>query len=217
MNLRMVGRSLLALGVLALAIAPSADAQVGGVLEDVGVRMHGGLILPTAGYGDHFNFGPSVGLDLAYPLNDRLNLGLDLDWEYVNTSDIYRTPNTNLIRYRLGLEGDVLGDEGSDMALLRGLAGVGLTTVRSSAFWIESRRPYTFEGESLNETALTATGGVRAGLRTPDGITWWLTGKLNWAPIDDLHQEALRELARNELDPLSSALSFSLTLGVTLR
>lgn len=217
MSLRTVGCSLLALGVLALTTAQPADAQVRDVLEDVGVRIHGGVILPTAGYGDHFNFGPSVGLDLAYSLNDRLNLGLDLDWEYVNTADIYRTPNTNLIRYRLGLEGDILGDQGSDLTLLRALAGVGFTTVRSNKFWVASRRPYTFSGESLNETALTATGGVRAGLRTPDGITWWLTGKLNWSPIDDLHQQALQELTNSELDNLSSALSFSLTLGVALR
>jgi len=69
----------------------------------------------------------------------------------------------------------------------------------------------------LNETALSAVGGVRAGLRTPDGLTWWLTGKMNWTPVADVHQEALRELARNELGLLGSALSFSITLGVSLK
>jgi hypothetical protein len=217
MNLRFVRRSGLVLGFLAALGAQPVEAQVGRMLEDVAVRMHGGVVVPFGAYADYFNFGPSVGLDFGLPVNDRMDLKLDLDWDYVNTSDIYPSPNTNLLRYRVGVEADILGDRGSDTFLLSGLGGVGLTTSRSTKFWLASRRPYTYDGETLNETALSAVGGVRAGLRTPDGLTWWLTGKMNWTPVADVHQEALRELARNELGLLGSALSFSITLGVSLK
>jgi hypothetical protein len=54
------------------------------------------------------------------------------------------------------------------------------------------------------------------GVRTPDGLTWWLTGKLNWSPVNDVHKAYLKELARDELGPLGSALGLAVTLGVTL-
>ena len=42
-------------------------------------------------------------------------------------------------------------------------------------------------------------------------VSWWLTGKLNWLPMKDINQDALVELARNQLDPMGSALSASAT------
>jgi len=198
---------------LALGIAPPLFAQDGGVE----VKLHGGITQPIASTGDYFKFGPSVGVDVGYPVASRLNVMLDLDWDYLNTQDIYPTPTTNLWRYRVALEGDLLGDTGDQTFLLKLLGGVGATTMRSHEFWLASRRPYVFEGETINQTSLTATGGLRLGLRSAaDGITWWLTGKLNWLPVKDVNQDALVELARNQLDPMGSATSASVTLGVTL-
>lgn len=197
---------------LALGTAQPAHAQIGNLKW----RISGGIVQPLASTGEYFKFGPSVGLDLGYPLDDRLDLKLDLDMDLLNTDAIYPTPSTNLWRYRVGLEGDLLGDQGDDLTILKAHVGAGATTYRSRKFWLESRRPYTFEGETLNQTAVTATGGLRFGLRTPDGLTWWLTGKLNWSPINDSNQEALRELARQELNPLGSALSVAITLGISL-
>lgn len=208
----MVRRSWVVLFFLAVGAAEPAHAQ----LADLKGRLHGGIVQPLAKTGDYFKFGPSVGLDVAYPVGERLDVVLDLDMDWLNMTDIYPTPTTNLWRYRLGLEGDLLGDSGDARYLLKALAGAGATTVKSHQFWLASRRPYQFKGETINQTAMTATGGLRLGLRTPDEITWWLTGKLNWSPIQDTNQDALQELARNQLDPLGSALSASITLGVTL-
>jgi hypothetical protein len=185
-------------------------------LSEVQLRLHGGVAKPVASTGEYFQFGPSVGFDLAYPLGSRLNVNLDLVMDWFNAADIYATPTTNLWRYRAVVEGDLLGDTGDNAIIVKALAGAGGTTIKSHKFWLASRRPYTFEGENINQTSVTATGGLRFGLRTPDGITWWLTPRLDWSPIQDTNQDALRELARNQLDPLGSALSLSITLGVTV-
>ena len=213
MNFGTVGRNLILLLFLGAGLAPPAQAQIG----DLGVRLHGGVVIPISSAADYFEPGPSIGLDVGYPLNDRLSLKLDLDFDYINTVPTYPTPPTQLWRYGVGLEGDLLGGQESDVITTQALVGVGLTTFRSKAFWLQSRQPYTFEGERINQTSLAGTGGLRVGLRTSQDLTWWLTGKLPWSPVVDANEAALRELAREELGPLGSALSFAITLGLTLR
>lgn len=56
---------------------------------------------------------------------------------------------------------------------------------------------------------------------SPDGIKWWLTGKVNWTPLNDLNKDALHELTTNffqpqGLEPISSIMAVSITLGVSL-
>ena len=180
-------------------------------------RLHGGITQPVASTGDYFKFGPSVGVDLALPLGERVDVLLDLGWDYLNTQDIYPTPTTNLWRYGVAVEGDLLGDTGDQAVILKLLGGAGATTMRSHEFWLASRCPCVYEGETINQTSLNVNGGARLGLRTAsDGITWWLTGKVNWLPMKDINQDALVELARNQLDPMGSALSAAITLGVTI-
>lgn len=197
---------------LTLGAARTAEAQD----EGLNVRLHGGIVQPIGATADYFKFGPSVALDVGLPVAERVDVMLDLGWDYLNMTDVYATPTTNLWRYRLGLEADLLGDDGDATYLLAGLVEAGATTTRSHNFWLASRRPYTYEGETINQTAVAAAGGFRLGLRTPDDLTWWLTTKLNWSPIQDTNQDALQELSRNELEPLGSSMLLSVTLGVTL-
>lgn len=213
MNLGMVGKNRILIVLLGASFAMPAQAQI----SDLGVRLHGGVTMPVSSAGDYFRAGPSVGVDVGYPLNEQLSLKLDLDFDYMTTADIYATPATQLWRYGVGLEGNLLGDQESDLLTVQAMVGAGLSTFRSKAFWLESRQPYTFEGENINQTSLAGTGGLRFGLRTSQGLVWWLTGKLNWSPVNDTNGDALRELAREELDPLGSALSVAITLGLTLR
>jgi hypothetical protein len=199
------------LPIVLFGVVQPISAQVG----DLEGRLHFGIVQPIAGSADYFTLGPSMNLDVLHPLSERLGVSLDLGWDYLNAPAIYPTPTTNLWRYRVGLEAAFWGQQDSGI-LLKALGAVGATTVRSHEFWIASRRPYRYKGENTNETAVTASGGVRLGFQTPDGITWWLTGKLNWFPINDLNQDALKELARNELDPLRSSLTAAITLGISL-
>jgi hypothetical protein len=207
-KLRLVG----ALVVLLVGAAPPLQGQ------DITARLHGGIVQPLGSTGDYFRFGPSVGVDVLYPFSETLGLTLDLGWDYLNTQHTVPSPTTNLWRYRVGLEAGLVGVEG-DRFLVKVLGAAGGTSVKSHEFWLQSRQPYEFGGETINETALTATGGLRLGLRTSDEITWWLTTKLNWQPVSDINQDALQELAsmaNNDFDPLGSAMSLAITLGVTL-
>jgi hypothetical protein len=54
---------------------------------------------------------------VLYPLSERLGVNLDLGWDYLNTTDIYPTPTTNLWRYRVGLEAGLTGDQGGGFQL----------------------------------------------------------------------------------------------------
>src|SRR5204862_3542342 len=104
------------------------------------------------------------------------------------------------------------GDKEDGNVFLTALGGLGATTFHSHKFWLVSRQPYTYDGERLRQTSLTGTGGLRLGLKTADGITWWLSGKLDWTPMNDSNKDALRELSKNRLDALGSAMSASITL-----
>ena len=194
--------------LLLLAWTQPAQAQ------DLEVKLHGGIVQPLAAAGDYFELGPAISVDVGIPMSEALNVILDLEWDWLQTTDVYPTPTTNRWQYRVGVEADVAGDD--DGFQVRALASAGASTFRSHVFWLESRRPYTYEGEHINQTSLSATGGVRLGLRTSDDIQWWLTTKLNYTPISDINQDALVELARDELDPLGSALAATIQLGVTL-
>lgn len=205
----------LRLGALLFLLVGAAPPLQG---QDISARLHGGIIQPLGSTGDYFRFGPSVAVDVLYPFSEKLGLTLDLGWDYLNTQHTVPSPTTNLWRYRVGLEAGLVGVEG-DRFLVKVLGAAGGTSVKSHEFWLQSRQPYEFEGETINETALTASGGLRLGLQTSDEITWWLTTKLNWQPVSDINQNALQELAsaaNNDFDPLGSAMSLAITLGVTL-
>jgi hypothetical protein len=201
---------------LLLAMAQPAQAQ----LSELRWRLHGGVIKPLATGSEYFSLGPSVAVDAAYPLTDMLDLVVDLGWDYINTDDHNPTPVTNLWRYRVELEGTLMGERESGLSV-HAFGGVGATTIYSHKFYLVSRQPYTFDGERLRGTSPTGTGGLRLGMGTPDGIKWWVTGKVNYNPLNDLNQDALHELSTNRfqpngLDPISSIMAVSLTLGVSL-
>jgi hypothetical protein len=214
-----------ALFVLLLVGAQPAHAQ----LSTLKWRVHGGVMNAMATGDDYFSLGPSVAVDAAYPLAERVDLQLDLGWDYLNTDDTHPSPVTNLWRYRAELEGRLVGDGESGLSV-SAFGGAGLTTLYSHKFYLVSQAqkhireegvPYTYEGERLRGTSLTGTGGLRIGAHSPDGIMWWLTGKLNYMPLNQFNQDALHELSTNSvepngLSPISSVVNFAITLGVSL-
>jgi hypothetical protein len=210
MNRSAAARSSLLFALLVLGGAAPVRAQ----LSELDWALEGGVVLPMFSFGEYFELGPTVGLDVAYPLRPRMDLKLDLDFDMLNRHEFYPLPVMKLWRYRVGVEADVLGDDGSDRLLLRTQAGVGASTFRSSEFWVESRP--TFDGEQISKTYLTGTGGVRLGLRTDIGLIWWLGGQLNWSPVDEANRGLLQEAARNSLSRIGSATSVAITLGFNL-
>lgn len=208
MNFRLVGRSWFVVLLLAV-IAPS---PVNAQLQDLNWRLHGGIVSPFSDFGEYFDYGPTVSLDAGYPIGDRLDLLVDLGFDYVNKHQFYSVPNTPMFRYQVGVEGDLLGDTGN--TYLRAHAGVGANTMRSQRFWVESR-PF-LEGERIVRTSPIGSGGVRLGLQTDSGLIWWLSGSVNWSPVDDEDASLLREGTLNELGELGSATTFRITLGFNL-
>jgi hypothetical protein len=210
MNRPAFARLSLLLALLAIGNAAPARAQLG----ELNWALKGGVALPLFSFGEYFEFGPTVGLDVGYPLRPRVDLKLDLDFDMMNRHEFYATPVMKLWRYRVGVEGDVLGDGGDDVFLLRAHAGVGASTFHSSQFWLESRP--TIDGEQISKTYFTGTGGVRVGLRTGVGLIWWLGGQLNWSPVDEENRGLLEQAARNSLSRIGSATSATITLGFNL-
>lgn len=215
-NIRPQLYSFLLAATLVVAMAEPAQAQ----LSELKWRLHGGVIKPIATGSEYFSLGPSVAVDAALPLSERLDVVLDLGWDYINTDDHNPTPVTNLWRYRVELEAGLMGERDEGLSV-SAFGGAGATTLYSHKFYLASRQPYDFEGERLRGTSLTATGGLRLGMGTPDGIKWWLTAKGNWTPLNDLNQDALHEISTNRfqpqgLEPITSIMAISLTLGVSL-
>ena len=210
MNRPSAARTSFLLAFLVLCTAMPARAQ----LSELDWSLDGGVVLPMYSFGEYFGFGPTVGLDVGYPLRPRVDLKLDLDLDVINRHEFYPTPVMKLWRYRLGVEGDLLGDDGNDRFLVRSRVGLGASTFRSSEFWVESRP--TINGEHIAKTYFTATGGVRVGVRTGVGLIWWLGGQLNWSPVDEENGGLLEEAARHSLSPIGSATSATITIGFNL-
>jgi len=198
-----------------LGTAKPAHAQI---LSNLNWRLHGGIEQPLASTAHYYSFGPSLGFDVHHPLkNDKLSIGLGVDWDYLNTNVLYPTPVTNMWRYRAEFEANVAGDQQDGKVFLSAVVGAGGTTVYSHKFYLVSRpQDYTFDGDRLRQTSLTGTGGLRLGFKSPDGITWWLSGKVNVTPMNQFNKDALRELAKQKLDALGSAMNASIQLGVSL-
>ena len=95
-----VRRSWIAALVVALLGPAPAQAQIGGVdLGDLDARFGSGIALPVGTHGDFYGFGPSFGLDVAYPVNDRLDVLLDLDLDLLRNNATY-LPDGKAWRYR---------------------------------------------------------------------------------------------------------------------
>lgn len=210
MNLRTTYQGGVALLFWLLAAAPPAHAQIG----DLKFGLDGGVVLPISAAGKYFELGPTVGLDVAYPVHDRLDLKLDVDLDVLNRNQYYPVPDIRFWRYRVGVEAGLYGDREDGPVIVRGYVGVGGTTFKSTEFWVEARP--TINGERIAETTLTGTGGLRLGVRTGSGLVWWLGGMLNWAPLSEGDKKVLGELTRNQLGPISSLTSATVTLGFNL-
>lgn len=207
---RIVRRGWIVAVVLVLMGTSPVHAQIGSVnLGDLHTRISSGVSLPVGTYGDYFAFGPNFGLDVGYPLGDRLQVLLDLDLDFLNDGATY-APDGKAWRYRLGLQGDLIGGDG---ARLTGHLGAGATTVRTDELVF---RDDITRSERISGTRFTGTGGLRFGIETPDGLTWWLGADLNWSPVPDEDAQLLREVLLDDLEPLDSETTVGISLGFSL-
>ncbi|MFW6200749.1 MAG: hypothetical protein ACOC8K_09250 [Gemmatimonadota bacterium] len=190
--------------------ADPAHAQAGGLdLGNLDTRISSGIYLPVGTYGDYYGFGPNVGLDVAYPLADRVQMLLDLDLDLLKNDATY-VPDGSAWRYRLGLQGRVVEGDG---VLVTGHLGAGATTVRTDDL-VFTEDP--FRSERIAGTRFTGTGGLRLGFEMDGGLAWWVGADLNWSPAPEEDAQLLREVSPTDLEPLDSETTVGISLGLSL-
>jgi hypothetical protein len=219
-------RSWIVVALLALGIASPARAQ----LSEVGVRLHSGLAMPFGDFGGFYDPGIAVGVDLAYPLRERIDVVLDLGLHYLNSQSGTYVPDTHLWRYQVGLEGDLLGDATSRIRV-RPFGGVGAVRFRTKDFQIEGatpadrstwtnkeRRNYPGPLFRIAKTYLSGTGGLRLALDAGDSVTWWLSGQADWTSVGESAVDLLQKVPlADELGSFGAATSTAITLGISIR
>src|SRR5687768_3425407 len=77
MIFRHMRRSSLALFILVLGAVPTAQAQVAW-------SFRAGVVRPAGTFDDYFDFGPTVGVEAAYPLRDRVDVVAGADFDHYN-------------------------------------------------------------------------------------------------------------------------------------
>lgn len=203
----MIGGLLLA-GLFLLGLPSSGAAQ----LSDLDVRIHGGWTAPTGDFSQYFAGGPNFGLDVRYPLVDRVALLGDLSYEYLNNEASY-VPETGLFRYRVGAEGDVVSDR-LDPARLTAFAAVGGSSFRSESF---VPAPPADQPGRFTKTAFSGTAGLRLGFETGTPVTWWLSGAYDWSSTGEEDAQTLQSVRPRDLEPFDSAGRWSLSVGLGLQ
>lgn len=192
--------------LVALSTPPPAEAQ----FTDVDLRYKAGLVVPVGDFGEFFSVGPSFGVDVGYPLGDRLDVILGLNWDRVTSGEV-NVPRTDRLRYRAGIEAGLVGGPMSTVRL-GGHLGAGATSSWSDDFiGNQPGEPLS----TLSQTDFTGTGGLRLALQFDPGVIWWLSGDFNWSPTSEADTQILSDATFNALAPYSSATDVSVTLGIS--
>jgi hypothetical protein len=209
MTFQLTKRRSILLFVLGLGTVPAAQAQVSW-------GLHAGVARPAGTFDDYFDFGPTVGVEAAFPLRDRVDLVAGADFDHYNGHAYFGTPNVNLWRFQVGVLADLVGSR-SDGVALQVQASAGGANLRSQReFYLESSTfgvdlaPRTFDKKSL-----TGNAGVRLrfGGSRLNGFVG-LSGY--WANLGEDATEVLRQTEPGELDPLGAAMGYSVSAGFTI-
>jgi hypothetical protein len=203
--------------VLVLCLAMGAVSPAQAQLSGLDVRLTAGMIFPSGTFADYFEPGPSVGLTFVRPAGDRAGLMFELAFERLGREQHTYVPYTNLWRYQVGGEVDVIGGA-ADVLSVRPYARVGATTFRSDYFKVVGRvEGWESLPERFSHTYLSGTGGLRLVVRPGDGLTWFLNGEYSWSPVAEADAEVLRTVSLEPLDTFGAATTMALTMGLSFR
>ena len=213
---RIVWWSSVALFILGLSLASTVEAQERGWSWD----LHAGFTFPAGTLDDYFDAGPTVGANVTYPLRDRLDLTFSVDLDLIGGHRFYGTPDLNLFRYQVGVLADLLGEQFA-LWTLEVRARAGAATFRNRRiFWVEAATtgqpvptPEDLEPRSFAKTSGTGSAGLRIRFGGDSKLNGFLAADGNWSAMGEDDTEVLRLTEPDQLDPLSSALSYSLTAG----
>lgn len=206
MNGRILRYSTAAVLLTTLGFARVAQAQLTDRLKDVRLDGQLGFAFPAGQLNAYENGGPSVGVDLAYPMTDRVDVALDGEVDLMSGSSEHRAPDMRLYRYEAGVEADVLRPSSRNWKL-ESVAGLGATTFRSNEFIVDA------QAERFTHTYFTGTAGVELAFGTNSALSGYISGMASWSPVKKSDTEILRALDPGVLGTFSSAISLPVSLG----
>jgi hypothetical protein len=211
MTFHPIKRISVAMFILGLSAVPAAQAQLSW-------SVRAGVAHPAGTFADYFDLGPTVGIQAGYPLRDQVELQVGADFDHYNAHSYFGLPNVNLWRFQVGVLADLLGRRNESWSVEAHASAGGANLRSQREFYLESSHfgvdlaPRNFDKKSL-------TGG--AGVRLRFGGESRLSGFVGvsgfWANLGEEATEVLRLTEPEELDPLGSAMGYSLNAGFTMR
>ncbi|MFQ5530924.1 MAG: outer membrane beta-barrel protein [Gemmatimonadota bacterium] len=194
---------------LVLSIVDGAGAQ-----ESVSVEARGGIAIPTSDLSDIADEGPSFGVGVSFPLNDRLAVRVDGDVDILSGKDASgpgsEGPDLNLYHYGAGLEYALVQPGGSRWGLDVNV-GAGATTFDSDEFDVMGT-PVDF-----SETYFTANGGLTLGYQVSPSVNVFVGGQA-FVMFADEADTAVFAAISPEVDPagFDTAVTIPVTAGVEI-
>ena len=216
MSDRIVSISLGLLLVLGLAAPRAAQAQS----SQLTWMFDAGLVVPVGTFDDYFEHGATASAEVAYPLQDRLDLTFGVVWDHYSSHAYYGTPNLNQWRFQAGVLADLLGRR-NDGVTIEGQLRVGASSMASKEdFWREEGTLGVIverDRVSFSKAGVAGSAGVRLRFGGSSRLNGFLGLNGNWAQLGTDATQVLRDAEPNALAPLSSAMSYALTAGFSMR
>lgn len=210
MKLRSMGLSSAVVLALALSVPPAVRAQ------GLTWMFDAGLVVPTGTFDDYFEAGATVSAEVAYPLQNRVDLTFGVDWDHYNSHAYYGTPNLNQWRLQFGVLAALVGDRDGPFAI-EGRARAGASSMASQEdFW---REEGTFgvnierDRVSFSKKGLAGSAGLRLRFGGDSRLNGFIGVDGNWAQLGTDATQVLRDAEPAALDELSAATSYSISAG----
>lgn len=189
-----------------IGLARGVQAQLSNRLEDVRVDGQMGYALPVGALNDYENPGPSLGVDLAYPVSGGIDVDVDGEVDLLSGSSEHRAPDMRLWRYQAGLQADLLRPPGGSWSL-RSVAGLGATSFRSNEFIVD------YQAQKFDKTYFTGSAGLELAFGTHSPFSGYITGIASWSPVKKKDTQVLEALDPGVVNTFSSAVSVPISLG----
>jgi hypothetical protein len=177
-----------------------------------------GLVVPVGTFDDYFEHGAMASAEVAYPLRDRLDLTLGVDWDHYNSHAYYGTPNLNQWRFQAGVLADLLGQSVTGMTLEARLRA-GASSIRSQEdFWLEAGTlgvDLERDRVSFSKAGVTGSAGLRLRFGGDSRLNGFVGLTGNWAQLGGDATQVLRETEPDALQELGSATSYTISAGFT--
>jgi len=204
--------------ILLAVCANAAEGQVRRVQSTArawSVDGEAGVAIPVKHLADYTETGPSVGVEVSYPISPRVSIGVegDLDWlqgRSVGTSS--SIPDLTVWRYAAGLDFDVLPPSAPAWSVIASLA-LGGTSFTSGDFVVPGDSP-----EAFDHTYLSPGAGLRVSYQATPRMKVFTRARASMAMMKRGDVGRLAALgAPGELELFSDGWWFPVTAGVNLR